>query len=148
VATTKKEIRTDYLAMLLEPRTFKKLASAATKRLKPLSNTFEAVAFRGMSGSIFGSVVATRLNKPIVLVRKGENRHSAYSVEGVEPATYIIVDDMIASGATIDAIVSEMKNFHPQAKCVGIYLYHDTDHNKRITKKYNCWMMATRDGKD
>ena len=91
---------------------------------------FDAIAFRGMSGCLFAAVLAYELRKPMIMVRKRVKRgdggyttdsHSSMFVEGDQSArTYIIVDDFIASGATVREIHKEIKEVMPEARCIGI----------------------------
>jgi hypothetical protein len=74
---------------------------------------FGSIAFRGMSGAMIAPSVADALGKSLIAVRKqGESSHASVNVEaesGIEPG-YIIVDDFISTGATIDAIIDTIAN--------------------------------------
>jgi hypothetical protein len=108
-------------------------------------SAFDAIAFRGMSGALVAPIVGYLLGKPVVLVRRGENSHSKYLVEGLhEVNRYIIIDDLISSGTTINTILQMMRNRHESEfltphECVGIFLYNSgrmssftTEDGKRI----------------
>lgn len=80
---------------------------------------FDAVAVTGLSGLLMGPVVADRLGKGIIVVRKeGEKNHSGYAIESSVSGKYVIVDDFISTGATIRRIVDNVGE-----GCVGICLY-------------------------
>ncbi len=96
------------------------------KALKALrGKKFDAIAFRGLSGTLIGPLLAFKLNRTMLAVRRrrGEG-HSGMKVEGDKGArTYIIVDDFIQSASTVRSIIEEVKDFtDDEARCVGIYL--------------------------
>jgi adenine/guanine phosphoribosyltransferase-like PRPP-binding protein len=82
---------------------------------------FDAIAFTGNSGAIYAPPVALALNKPMILVRKSEvSSHSSRDVEGLKSAkTYIILDDIVSSGATVRRVVN-LVHLWNRAECVGI----------------------------
>jgi hypothetical protein len=110
----------------------------AVEKLKPDAGRFDAIVVRGVSGLLVGPMVASRLGKPWCIVRKpGDGTHSDHKVvEGwYNFKSYIIVDDLIATGGTIKLI---QKTLHEHGKayreewqlgvpeCVGYYLFnHD-----------------------
>lgn len=52
-----------------------------------------------MSGALIAPIVALRMNKPIIMVRKSsEKSHSSRIVEGYKAASkYVILDDLICN---------------------------------------------------
>jgi hypothetical protein len=109
------------------------------KKLKPHADRFEAIAVRGVSGLLVGPMVASKLGKPWCVIRKpGEGSHSGHkSVEGwLNFKTYLIIDDLIASGGTLKLIQQTLLD-HARAyphkwensppECVGYYLYNCTE---------------------
>lgn len=112
-----------YNAMFLTHYKLFEVMNESIKTLEPIKDSFDAIAFRGMSGAIPAGILSIMLEKPLILVRKSRNdNHAGCLVEGDSAAkTYIIVDDFICSGETIKAIVKGVLGFtHGQAKCVGI----------------------------
>lgn len=87
---------------------------------------FDALAFRGASGLLVGPSVALRLNKTMILVRKPEEKtlgecHSWNNCEGDRGARrYIIVDDFVCEGNTARKIVEAIKEWAPEAVCLGV----------------------------
>jgi hypothetical protein len=93
---------------------------------------------RGVSGMMVGPMVAARMRKPWCIIRKpGDGTHSDHKVvEGWHNfKTYIIIDDLIATGGTIKLIQTTLRD-HARAydykwergvpECVGFYLFnHD-----------------------
>lgn len=92
--------------------------------LEPL--TFDTFAFSGNSGALVAPVMAHKLQKEMIMVRKPDvTCASSFPVEGFEDAQkYVIIDDMVASGSTTQRIVRGVQRFSPQARCVGLLLYN------------------------
>lgn len=91
---------------------------------------FDAVAFRGLSGALIAPIIAWEMDKMVIAVRKRTCEddyycHSARRVEGdIGARTYVIIDDCISSGATVRAIIADIKAAAPGAKCVGVLQYN------------------------
>ena len=121
-----KNVKEDGHAYYL-PLTPKKLQSATrrvTDALKKSRRKFDGIACRGISGLSVASPVALRLRKPLAVIRKGECANSNRDVEvGGDMRRYVIVDDLIHSGATVARIKEAMQ----PAKCVGVYLYDSSE---------------------
>lgn len=84
---------------------------------------FDTIAYRGASGAIIASIIAHRLKKPLLLVRKPDDTkgHSPFMLEGPRSVKrYLIVDDFMSSGATYEAIRAAVRCQHPQAECIGM----------------------------
>ena len=86
---------------------------------------FDAIAFRGLSGALIAIPMAHALDKTMIAVRKkGENNHSGAGVEGDWVARrYVIMDDMISTGNTVRTIMRAIKNFSPNAECLGTLVW-------------------------
>jgi len=104
------------------------------RKLKKLKGTlkFDAIAFTGNSGAGFGFPLSYLLKIPVINVRKKTRAHYNGAIEGtVSSKRYLIVDDFIASGKTINRITTAIKKeLGNRTKPVGIFLY-DSD---RIAK--------------
>ncbi len=88
------------------------------------SINFDTIVCSGISGLLVVPSVSERLNKNILIVRKdNEIKYSPFDYEGTPPSNYIIVDDLVSSGQTIQRILSLMREEIPSAKCVGFYSY-------------------------
>jgi adenine/guanine phosphoribosyltransferase-like PRPP-binding protein len=107
--------------------TVDRIVSALTELRK--RTPFDAIAFRGMSGASVCYPVSYLTGLPLFNVRKLDvSGHSGWFVEG--PARgdlerYVIVDDLIASGATMREIIFRMgEHAHLSTEaCAGIVLY-------------------------
>jgi|SRR5579871_2781727 len=117
-----KYIRSCYLRFLEPPYLEWRLAQARYA-LKSWSDSFDAIAFRGMSGALLAPPLAMKLGKSLLMVRKTlEGNHGDVGyVEGDKHArAYVIVDDFRSSGATCREIIEQIERFAPQAKCIGL----------------------------
>jgi hypothetical protein len=114
-----------HLEPALDPTRLRKALAVSVKFLK--TKDFDAIAFRGLSGSLVAPILALRLKKTLLAVRKGEDSHSRQMVEGDFAAKrYIIVDDFIASGSTVYNIMKEIHSeLKGRAECVGFLGYRD-----------------------
>lgn len=108
--------------------TRKEAFKRAIRALEPIKDAFDTIVCRGYSGMAFGPVLAYLMDKQILMVRKdGESSHDCYKYLGQLGKSYLIVDDFIASGATMKAIMKVTHEAHARtvpAKFVGVYLYH------------------------
>jgi hypothetical protein len=115
-----------YAAQLYDPRTLRETMERATEAARKIRTTipFDAIAFRGSSGAALAYPISAALEVPAVYVRKPTEISHGRSIEGpsTEVSRYLIVDDMISSGATVCAVRAAL---HP-AECVAILLYADT----------------------
>jgi len=72
------------------------------------------IVVRGVSGITMGSIVAHKMKKGLIVVRKTEKAHSDYNVEGLPcygNSPYyngIIVDDCVDSGKTVIEILKSI----------------------------------------
>ena len=123
-----------YLDNILKPSSLKRIAGNMAKMIRKSGVEYDFIAFRGYSGGILAGALSTRLNKPLGFVRKdGEGSHGEpievyendkYSRVGKfsTSATFIIVDDFISTGTTVNKIIKGME----KARCVGIFLWNDS----------------------
>ncbi len=81
----------------------------------------ERIAVRGVSGLVMGGVVSYYTGIPLVIIRKpDEQRHSIFPVEyDGEFSRYCIIDDLVASGRTLNQIIESL----PNRTLVKVYLY-------------------------
>jgi len=113
-----------HLTMMLTPDRAKYTVRQVIKMIKDRGLEFDAIACRGVSGLLIAPIVAMRLNKSLIVVRKGEDTHSMYTVEGDHGARrYLILDDFIDQGDTVREIASEIYATNRLARCVGFIAY-------------------------
>lgn len=128
---------------------------AAFGKLRKYRDRFDAIAVRGVSGLVIGSILADRLEKHLVVVRRPEELrvrtgidwndtrareqytqacHSALMVEGpldwTPLARYIVVDDFTSSGNTLkwihEAIGTRAQHVNTFLYAPNSFLFHDT----------------------
>lgn len=115
-----------YLSNCIERDRLRKNIPQAVKILK--AHKFDAIAFRGLSGTLVGPLLAYLLNKTVLAVRKPHelkrsNSHGYYQVEGdIAAGKYVIVDDFVSSGDTVREIIIEIHESAPRAICIGVLL--------------------------
>ena len=124
-----------YLRRALNPALRLSAMRSAVRTLKPFvaSGTVDALAVTGVSGLIFGAILADRLKLDLIVVRKPSDtkKHSNRNIEGLyRPGhagalRYLFVDDLVDTGATVTHVISELST--QKTTCVGWYLYDD-DH--------------------
>ena len=94
---------------------------------KPELEGVTAVAVRGMSGVIVGSIVSHVFGLKLIVIRKPEEHsHASYKVEGItdDPnLKYIIIDDLVSSGTTVKTILQRVRTANCDAKCIALLLY-------------------------
>lgn len=93
--------------------------------LKPKVDEFDAICASGYSSALIAPIIADKLKKNIVLVRKpSESRHSRYAVEGISNQRCLFLDDLISSGKTISHVHKKLKDI--DCSIAGIVLYNDS----------------------
>lgn len=104
-------IQTEYLHSVFYPNAYKNKIDSAVEKIALFEKhyPFEAIAFTGVSGSAFAFTLGYLLNKSLICVRKTVSSHCGLTVEGfIDCRSYIIVDDFIATGATVQFIVTSI----------------------------------------
>lgn len=122
-----KYINTDYLQSVFYPKTFNYKINILYKKLKKFVkiNKIDAIAFTGMSGAAFAFPLSLKLKIPLLCIRKKiDKSHSHLKVEGfIYSKNFIIIDDFIDTGNTINYIVKSINEINHEAECKGIFLY-------------------------
>jgi len=111
--------------------TFQKSVARLVKLREELG--FDAIAFRGSSGAALAFVASIAMQIPIIFVRKNDESNHGNPVESNSRTPikkYIIVDDFVCSGKTLQAILDGIRKISKQQamaepKCVGAFLYSD-----------------------
>lgn len=119
----------DYLKNLLNIARLPGVVDQVCKNIVASKLKFDTIAFRGLSGALICPLVALRLGKEMVVVRKNtSDTHSSHAVEGYRYARrYIVIDDCICTGETIRALHAALRNrpSSADAELVGIFLYEE-----------------------
>jgi adenine/guanine phosphoribosyltransferase-like PRPP-binding protein len=118
-----------YIEEVLDPNTRKGILAKVVKELKKIREKipFDAIAFRGVSGSLVAIHAADKLGVSIIVCRKESEyngSHSNYQVEGMKNCKYIIVDDFIDTGRTVSEMIELIDEQHRgTSSMVGFYGY-------------------------
>lgn len=154
------DIETDYLYCALAPGGVVACASRIMDRIVALTKegvlgSVDAVVVRGVSGLLVGPMVSAFLDKSLIVVRKDDGAHCKRACEGNRNiGTYIVIDDYVCTGKTIQTIVREVEWFvhtqslNPIPKLLGVFTYgHGCDTMVRTEREissekyvpvYNC----------
>jgi orotate phosphoribosyltransferase len=116
------------------PSRLSKTCTNVIKKLKELGWEFDAIAVRGVSGITIGSIVASRMRKQLIVVRKdGDGSHADTRVEGIilgRDFKFVFIDDLICSGETRRKTLEKMLDYKKDRgsfhkyKYVGTILYN------------------------
>jgi adenine/guanine phosphoribosyltransferase-like PRPP-binding protein len=105
----------------------------------PGARRYGAIAGSGHSGVLVAAAVGYKLRLPVIAVRKVEE-DGGFSHDGSDlnaclcgDESYVIVDDLISSGSTIQRIVRFMAKTFPKAVPSLVLLYHDTFGDDTVT---------------
>jgi len=100
-----------------------RLVKEAVEILKTWTKDFDAIAVSGYSSALVVPIIAHKLKKNIVLVRKtSETRFSNHNVEGQHGQRVLFFDDLIDSGSTFRHIKKGVESI--SCRLVGTYLYN------------------------
>jgi len=119
-----------YLKKIFDPTLFKRTVRKVVKKVREIQKTtpFNAIAFTGQSGAAMAYPVACKTELFLICVRKvGEKCHGQQieSANNRDIKNYIIIDDLMGTGATVMRIREQLKEVDI-GDCVGIVLYDGT----------------------
>lgn len=125
------EVTTSYLRTVFNPEVFPITIAKTLETAKLLWKEygFDTIAFCGVSGAAMAFVLAHEMRIPLLCVRKrGENSHfddgDRRHLEGnTGVKKYLIVDDFISSGRTVNYIMDTIHQDIPNAECVAMLMY-------------------------
>lgn len=124
-------VRASYhFSKVLEGTSLKYTIDKSVEILSELN--FDTVAFIGLSGALVAPIVAYRMNKELLMIRKhgGQDRsNSGKWIEGNHGAKrVVIIDDLTSSGRTMSAVMHAMRHLQaedsPEIKVVGVLLHY------------------------
>lgn len=132
-----RDIQTDYLDKAIDIKQLPKTINKLVAKIRKSKIKFDTIAFRGNSGAIVAPLVAIKLKKELLLIRKGAS-HASLKIEGnCNVENYIIIDDVIETGTTIKTIINGISKFAPDARPVGIFLYDDVSDRHFSCKEHS-----------
>lgn len=125
-------MQTSYLQHVFDPALFQRSVDktlAAAERLQKCYG-YDTIVFSGMSGAAMAFMLSHWMNVPLLCVRKkGDSSHYVSStrryLEGnaQDVRKYLIIDDFISSGATVQYMIDTIKEANYSAECVGMLMY-------------------------
>lgn len=125
------KIMSDYLNKVYNAKTLASITSKMSVQMKKLHKElkFDAIAFSGFSGSSIAFPVSVVTGLPLLAVRKDtdDSHHKrGYGVlEGaIDAKSYVILDDFISGGSTMERIISRIEEHNSEAECKGIVLWN------------------------
>lgn len=91
---------------------------------------FDTLIGVGVSGAVIVPTLARLLGVHFAIVRKeNDGSHGWNKVEGMVGSTWLFVDDLVSSGATVRRVQRLMRDNFPNSVPVGAYLYHSKECN-------------------
>jgi hypoxanthine phosphoribosyltransferase len=105
---------------------------------------FDGIVARGVSGMLFGPILANQFNLKFIVARKKHelsagNSHASFQLEGnYDIKKYVIVDDCISSGNTVLGIIADMHYGIPTAEYAGTFLWNDGSKRKYCFSPVYC----------
>ena len=126
------DIRSSYMGAVFEPEQFSATVEKTIKAAELLRQEvrFDTIAFSGVSGSAMGFILGHWLSVPLICVRKMNDGSHFQGFQGVRcvegnlsARRYMIVDDFISSGKTVNYIIDSISEQIPSARCVAMLMY-------------------------
>ena len=114
-----------HTGLLLNHKVRNQIIMECVVRLRSIE-ALDSIVVCGTSGLLVGPQVSEILNLNLVIVRKKHETKSSYSdfdTEGVHPARYIIFDDIVCSGRTVNHILRTLNSEYNRIYCLGAYFY-------------------------
>jgi orotate phosphoribosyltransferase len=114
--------------MLHSPETRDRIVKALKKALRYKKSKFDGFAVSGYSMSIIGSILAHEMGKEIAVIRKPtDNRNSMHEVEGKHGKRWVFLDDLIATGSTLDRVCGKISKIEGTVVGICMWLHYDTE---------------------
>ena len=114
-----------YLGEFLHAGKLKAIVNSTIATIRKSGIQFDTIAFTGVSGALVAPAVCMEFNVvPTVIRKNGEGNHSGRNFEGLRGEfRYIVVDDGIAEGRTLDRIITTIRKDSPKAVFAGFFGY-------------------------
>lgn len=125
-AQQRMKIKTNVLEKVFSPQALRMIGKETVRLIKKMEKqiVFDTIAFTGLSGAALAFILSYETGYPLFCLRKEESGHWDSLIEGnINLKNYIIVDDFIATGDTVNKLISEIDLINPEAKCQAIITY-------------------------
>jgi adenine/guanine phosphoribosyltransferase-like PRPP-binding protein len=125
-------VQTNYLQHVFEPDLFQRSVNKTVTTAERIRKDtgYDTIVFSGMSGAAMAFMLAHWMNMPLLCVRKRNDSSHFVSqtrkyLEGNahDVRKYLIVDDFISSGATVQYIMDTIRETNVSAECVSLLMY-------------------------
>lgn len=154
---TIRHVSTDYLEDVFNPELFQRLVPNAIKMSQDIheESPYDAIAFSGTSGCSIGFILGYSLNKPIVCIRKPdqESHYKNWSCEDERafegfnaPLRYLIVDDCIDSGRTVERIMETININCGKCRCVAMLMFNQPFYKQNFLPQDKVLAEMYKDG--
>lgn len=150
-------METLYLERVFNPESFQLTIKSMVQNVSRVfeETPFEALAFMGQSGAAIAYPLSYLLQMPLILVRKDDDSSHHVKLrridrlrylEGeVHANTFLIVDDQIESGASILKIIERIRDYNPNARCVGVMLFGNNYARETLSPNNSRMFMDQKD---
>lgn len=124
-----------HISFIMNPDNLRFAIDQVDRKIQRIMNrqSIDALVFSGISGAAVGFAVAAKLGLPMLYIRKeSDDSHSGGGmIEGPDPLKvhghkfrYIIVDDFMETGDTVDYMLTKISREVSDAECVAIVMYN------------------------
>lgn len=140
-------MHTDYLSGIFNNTKRKKIVHAISEHIRVAHKNADILVGTGISGCMLLPELSIKCKMPFAIVRKpiDDSHAKGYVVEGnydpdnISSFNYIIIDDLICSGNTLNTVKSSIETYflkrcrHIISEPLAIYLYNQCNYgNTRI----------------
>jgi adenine/guanine phosphoribosyltransferase-like PRPP-binding protein len=137
-----------YRRWLIQRKSADECIEQSIKLLRRIEDKFDTIAFIGTSGALCAPIIARELGKELIVVRKEsdyKNSHSPKRVEGYRGGrSYILVDDFVDHGGTIERVVEAVSEWAPDCKFIGTMEVNRVDRRKARVRSVKSILNAWR----
>jgi len=137
----------EYLTYVANKKLQNITVNLLTYMLKKHQDKFDSIACCGMSMLAISPIIAHKLDKQLILIRKPDElnttNHSGRKLEyHTLSNSYIIIDDLIDSGKTIGHVDNVMRNHIPNSILYGISTYYGFMDGLYYAEDYNIYKSS------
>lgn len=128
-----------HLLNVLDPEQIPTTVRNVLRTIRQSKIEFDSIAFSGMSGALIAPIIALRLKKGMLVVRKESDESHGQPVEGCHGDSYIILDDFVGMGSTVGHISEQLS----EMRCVGLFLYRRSGKAMSEVPAFGCGKGCT-----
>ena len=121
---------------MLAPESLEKIIRRIKRIIKKHKIKFDTIGFTGMSGSLVAPILAVRLKKKMLFVRKNPNFSHGEKIEGYLGGRVLVIDDFIETGKTIKRILNALEEVHTECSAIILYNTECSSREYKLPKKF------------